>query len=136
MDGPRRLTLSGCLVDNNSASDGGGIYSLGVLTITDSTISNNIAFGTSAGGGGIFVKTLWGIPLDGNYIINSTISGNSTQSNGGGICITYPAPFSFSSTWVFDSTISGNSSAKGGVESILRENTSTQWFIQTTMRPC
>ena len=44
-------TLTGCTIDSNSADIGAGIYSAGNLDLTDSTVSGNSA--TTAGTGGI-----------------------------------------------------------------------------------
>ena len=103
------LTVNNCLVSDNSAigtssvdGDGGGIdtYNNGIVTITESTISNNTASFT---GGGIEND-------DGTLTVTeSTISGNSSGF-GAGIC-------NDSGTTVVDSTISGNlaSNMGGGV---------------------
>jgi predicted outer membrane repeat protein len=83
---------------NNSTGRGGGIYAQGTLTLTESTVSNNLA---SLGSGG-------GIRATGPVtLIQSTVSGNRTMgvnADGGGI---------FSSAYVSlnQSTISGNSTA-------------------------
>lgn len=72
-----KLTMTGgncnsvCPVGNS----GGGIYNSGTLTLTNSTVSGNLA---SAGGGGIY--------NDGTLTLtNSTLSGNLASAGGGGI---------------------------------------------------
>jgi Calx-beta domain len=76
------MTLTGCTVSNNSAPGigvGGGIFNdTGrTLTITDSTVSNNLA----GHGGGIDTNVNSTVT-----VISSTVSGNaSTISAGGGI---------------------------------------------------
>jgi predicted outer membrane repeat protein len=90
------------ITDGNAGAgeDGGGIYSEGALTISDSTISGNSAGGD---GGGIFSQgplTLSGSTLSGNSAVDggglysfaalmtitgSTISGNTAGDEGGGI---------------------------------------------------
>lgn len=96
-------TISGNTV-SGGLSDGGGIYSWeSDITITNSTISDNIVEGTSLGsGGGIYNR-------HGNTtVINSTIANNSTDmtgdsGDGGGI-------FSRNGDLeVINSTVSGNS---------------------------
>src|SRR5690606_9583087 len=71
-------TLDHVTITGNMANQGGGIFNLGVLTITGSTISGNSA----SGGGG-------GIRNGGTLTIEqSTVSGNTTTSGysiGGGI---------------------------------------------------
>jgi Bacterial Ig-like domain (group 3)/Pectate lyase superfamily protein/Fibronectin type III domain len=96
-----KLTINNLVIDGNSAGGkGGGIYSgRGKVTATNSTICNNSASGI---GGGIYSA---GAPL---LVTDSTVSGNSAGSNGGGI-------FNQSSMLsVGDSTLSGNSAQSGG----------------------
>ena len=72
------------MIHHNTASAGGGIYNLRLLTIVNSTISNNkVTFGYSnSNGGGIFNDNgsvaLW----------NVTIAGNDGANLGGGIYFT------------------------------------------------
>jgi hypothetical protein len=108
---PRTATISGVTIRNGyvagTSNWGGGIYTQGSLTITDSIITNNIAAptGTSgSGGGGIYAV---GSPCS-LEVINSTISQNSSGFAGGGImneCV---------QVVITNSTISGNSSTEGG----------------------
>ncbi len=67
--------LNSRVINNSTASEGGGITNWGTLTIDNSLISGN-----SAGddGGGIYNTGVL-------TITNSTITGNSTSGNGGGI---------------------------------------------------
>jgi len=89
-----RVTVKG---GEGAALLGGGIYSQGALTITNSTISGNSA----SYGGGIYIKA--GTAT----ITNSTISGNSATTNGGGI-------ETYVDLNLQNSTVSGNSAALGG----------------------
>lgn len=83
LDGDQnRLTVTNCYITGNSTinGDGGGIYSVGGLTIVNSTVSNNTLNSNTGNGGGIhnfgsstFVMT------------NSTVSGNITGGGVGGI---------------------------------------------------
>lgn len=77
----------------NAATNGGGIFNGNVLTVINSTISNNAA---ANGGGGIFSE------FDVN-ITNSTVSNNTANGGGGGILV---GP---GTNNVTNSTISGNS---------------------------
>jgi CSLREA domain-containing protein len=71
------VTLNSVVVDNNSGDDGAGIENDGVMTINDSTISNNQADSGDDGGG---------IRSSGTLTVNrSTITGNTAGSGGGGI---------------------------------------------------
>ena len=70
------LTLAESVVANNSAGDGGGIFSDGdVLTLTASTVSGN---SSASSGGGIFIS---GGTVQ---ITGSTISGNTLSARGRG----------------------------------------------------
>jgi predicted outer membrane repeat protein len=97
-------TISDNLADGATFAAGGGINSFGAVTVSNSTISRN----SSGGGGGIFAQGAV-------TVSNSTISGNSSLQNarsrgyGGGV-------FSFSGAamTISNSTISGNSADGGG----------------------
>jgi predicted outer membrane repeat protein len=94
------VTVTNSTFSGNSAYDGGGsIYSNGWLTVTNSTFSGNSA--TGVGGGGI---TNTG-PLT---VINSTFSGNSATGVGGGIYSNGSGTLT-----VTNSTFSGNSASDG-----------------------
>ncbi|MCX7427700.1 MAG: right-handed parallel beta-helix repeat-containing protein [Planctomycetia bacterium] len=124
-------SLLGMTVTGGSADRGGGIYSSGTLTITNSTLAGN---SSSYGGGGIYsfgTLTLTNSTLSGNSasdeggiyasdgggiyngwhgtltLTNSTLSGNSTSGCGGGI-------ISSGTISITDSTISDNSAGGGG----------------------
>jgi CSLREA domain-containing protein len=78
-------TLISSTVTGNTAGAGGGIYKNDTgsgLTLIGSTVNDNHAdgdlCGCSGGGGGISTVT-------GGTFVNSTISGNSTDSYGGGV---------------------------------------------------
>ncbi len=97
-------TISGLTIEDGNANQGvgcqgGGIYNSGTLTVTDTTLSDNIS--ASCGGGGIF--------NDGGTltITDSTLSGNSAGNGGGGI---YSESGSVTLT---DSILSGNSGGAG-----------------------
>ena len=86
-DSGATLTLDNTTVDGNIAdddnntdvqvADGGGIYSLGALTLIQSTISNNEARGNNAEGGGIFYGGSTPMIID-----HSLISGNIAVRDG------------------------------------------------------
>ena len=87
-------TIYRCIITDNHASDGGGIYGGG--SITNCTISGNSA--DVDDGGGLY-------DCDGN-ITNCTISENSADGDGGGLC-------SCDGT-ITNCTISGNSARWNG----------------------
>ena len=79
------LTVDNCNIYGNVATNrGGGIYNLGVLTVVDSTITENSTTGLSGtmtsngNGGGIYNLGLL-------TVIDSDISGNEANGYGGGI---------------------------------------------------
>ncbi|TMC67956.1 MAG: CSLREA domain-containing protein [Chloroflexi bacterium] len=71
------VTLDSVVVASNEANDGGGIWNGGSLTVTNSTVRDNLAYST---GGGILNGD-----STGNLIMSgSTISGNQAGGAGGG----------------------------------------------------
>jgi len=102
LDGRSRLKIVGSTISGNSAFNGGGIVSYGVVQIIDSTISGNTASGS---GGGVWAN---GLTMTG-----STVSGNTAASSGGGLT---GSTFNFRSRFVrvADSTISNNSAGTRG----------------------
>jgi predicted outer membrane repeat protein len=107
------VTLTQTTLSENSAiENGGGIYSEGVLTLSNSTLNGNSA---DEHGGGIYSK-------EGTLTVNnSTLSDNTAASNGGGI-------YNFSGTLtVNNSTLNGNSAEYngGGIRNILSDSITT-----------
>ena len=91
------VTVSNNLANLSPSSSGGGISSLGTLSVTDSTISDN---SSNLFGGGVQA-------FGAATIINSTISGNSTNNLGGGIATNQMLT-------IVNATISGNSASRAG----------------------
>jgi predicted outer membrane repeat protein len=92
------ITFTDSTVSGNSAMHtGGGIFTLEHVTLTDSTVSENSAGGS---GGGIYAS--------GDVTLTqSTVSGNSSNHNGGGI-------YGSGNVTLTQSTVSGNSSNHNG----------------------
>ena len=90
------LTLNHLKIANGSYSGGGGLANEGTLTVTNSTMSANMAINNNSGGAIYNVGTL--------TIINSAFSGNSATDTGGGIYN------NGSLVNISNSTFSGNSS--------------------------
>ena len=67
------LTIAECILSNNSAAFGGGIYTSGTLALTNSTLSGNSA----QNGGGIFSDD------ETATLINSILTDNTALNNGG-----------------------------------------------------
>jgi hypothetical protein len=98
------VTLQDLTIENGAGNAAGGIFNLGTLTLTDSTVSRNT--GVSGGAGGI--DNAGGGEGNGTMTItDSTISGNTASTNGGGI-------ISQGTATIIASTISGNTAITGG----------------------
>ena len=92
------LVLSGSIVSANKAAEGAGLFNVGTLTISQTSISNNAATGH---GGGLYNAGM-------ATIIASTLSGNAAYGDGGGI-------YNESTVLLTNCTISGNTaSVQGG----------------------
>jgi hypothetical protein len=91
------LTLSNSTLSGNSAVNGGGIDNEGTLTLISSTFSDNRA--SESGGGILNVGEL--------TLVGSTLSGNSTAFEGGGI-------FSNHTLTLTNCTLSGNRANESG----------------------
>src|SRR5262249_44028356 len=96
----------------------------GSLTITRSTLRDNVAWdGTSAGAGG----AIYNQANPGNatlQIYTSTLTGNSAYSDGGAIATTASAPGVTSTVTIADSTISGNTAGSSGGIRATKSSTS------------
>jgi hypothetical protein len=106
---PGRLTMTNSTISGNVATSlGGGLLNTGVSTITNSTISANVATQDAAGGGG-------GISNEGSLTVaNSTISGNSASLGGGIKNVQTQFIFHPGVSNITSSTISDNSASQGG----------------------
>ncbi len=95
-------SLNGLTISNGNGSGGhlsglgGGIYNIGRLTLTNTTVSGN----SGDGGAGLLNSGIL-------TLINSTVSGNVTSGSGGGI-------YNIGSATIINSTLSGNSADQGG----------------------
>ena len=95
------LTLTDTALSGNSAnSRGGGILTYGAATLTNVTLSDNIAHH----GGGIYSSDF----NSNTTLTNTTLSGNEAAVRGGGIC-NYRGTATLTNT-----TLSGNSADQGG----------------------
>jgi len=92
------------IADGRSNTNGGGIVNLGILTVTSSSFSGNLAFGA---GGGILNDG----PVAMLTVVNSTFSGNSAGSSFAGGGAIYSGGLSLT---VLNCTFYGNSAAGGG----------------------
>ena len=101
------IMLDRVYIYGNNAVIGGGVYTVGLLVIRNSTISENIATGNC---GGI---CSFGT---GTAIVNSTVSGNSSGNFGGGICVNGSSNSSLTNV-----TITNNSARYGGGTAYLAE---------------
>jgi CSLREA domain-containing protein len=101
--GTGALFVDSVVLSDNEASSGAAIgYSDGNTIITDSTLSGNRAMGPDVFGGAIAGVMGFGAPGSAQ-LINSTVTGNSSQDFGGAINLSGTA-----SLTILSSTISGN----------------------------
>ena len=92
------VTLRALTIQHGNGTHGGGIFNVGILTVTDSTLANNAA--SEGGGIATYVKlTVTGSTLANNFarsgggidnsgtliVTNSTLTNNSANTTGGGI---------------------------------------------------
>jgi hypothetical protein len=95
------VALSELTIQNGFASNGGGIYNNGILTVNHAAVSGNSAQNYCCGSGG-------GIYNNGKMTVNkSTLSGNSANAGGGGIS-------NNGTLRITNSTLSGNLGFSGG----------------------
>jgi hypothetical protein len=125
--------LSGLTIKDGSAPEaGGGLFNEGTVTLTDCTVSGNVASASTGIGGGVsYGGGMWNYgtvtltnctvsansALNGGGILtfgrgtatltNCTISGNNAGGGGGGV-------FSSGTTTLTNCTVSGNSAGFGG----------------------
>ena len=97
------LTMASCIISGNQiANKGGGIHNTGTLTLLDSTVSSNQAFGGDVG-----LSMGGGISNTGSMtIINGSVASNFCWLAGGGI-------WNEAMMTITDTTISGNESSGG-----------------------
>ena len=102
------VEISGVTIQNgNVDSQGGGIQNRADLSLTDSTVSGNMA---STRGGGIHSGAYFG----NTTLTNSTVSGNTTSGGGGGISHSSAS----GGLGLSNSTVSGNTAYTGaGIQS-------------------
>ena len=95
-------TLKACAIVGNTASDGGGVYVNGTVSLLNCTVAGNAA---STAGGGVYVDFNAG----GCAIASSTLSGNTSAGTGGGLEVSYGAAAS-----LVGSLIAGNTAGNNG----------------------
>jgi hypothetical protein len=111
-DGTLALTRS-AVTDNYSASEGGGLFTFGTATITDSTLSGNSA----SYGGGIATGGVLTVRRSAVHD-NATCCGVIFGVDGGGI-------YNFGKAIVLDSTVEGNATLRGSGGGIFNDSFAT-----------
>jgi len=108
VEGGANVSLDHAFISTNQSEQyGGGIVSVGTLSVTNSTIADNIA---GQDGGAILNANI--LTID-----HSTISGNSSSTLGGGIAnglLISSTSFLIGTLNASDVTLSGNTAAGGG----------------------
>jgi hypothetical protein len=102
------VTLNDCVIKDNQADRGGGIYNEGLLRMNRCTVSGNSAIYY---GGGIYSDSSG--PGGAMWLTNCTISGNSASEGGGGIYNNAWAGMSSVYSTIANNQATG-ASAKGG----------------------
>lgn len=113
------VSIAGSNFSGNAApgGNGGAIYSVGTLTLTDSTVTANSAFGTLGKGGGIYATRGASGPAASVTLVRTTIDSNMTRFGGGGVSVDNPGPETLTLT-ATNCTISGNTTTQsdgGGI---------------------
>ncbi len=82
-NGAVTATITGSTINGNTATgDGGAIVNLSPLSLSDSTITGNIALGVSGAGGGAIYQFSEGSSPE-LYLTNVTLAGNNHETAGG-----------------------------------------------------
>lgn len=106
-----RLTVSQSTLTLNVAglriSTGGGISNFGILTISNSSITRNRALGVGAYGGGLFNSPTGNLTIYHSTIFGNSATGSLNPGEAGGLVILGTAS-------ITRSTISGNRAGAGG----------------------
>lgn len=128
VDSDAHTTIRNCVLDGNSAVNGGGVRNYGTLTIYNSTLINNTS---GLGGGGIYnsgVVTINSSTLSSNSTLYSYATGGGITNSNGGTLILNNCTLSNNSAYfgggifningstvtVNNSTVSNNSANSGG----------------------
>jgi predicted outer membrane repeat protein len=121
--------LTDCTFNANSAKYSGGLGNYGTVTLTDSTVSSNVAWLDDGGLSNTGTVDLTNCLVSGNQagiacgglstigianLTDCTISGNASQTNGGGLANGESEFGSPGELVLTDCTISGNSTKNGG----------------------
>ncbi len=118
------VTLRDCVIQNNTASSGGGIENWGALTIERCTISGNVATGNFGGGGIYNLGTL--VLIDSSVVNNHA---DTASANGGGI-LNNNDPGEY--VHLIRTTLSGNSADNQG-SALKDQGDGPVWLANVTV---
>jgi predicted outer membrane repeat protein len=106
--GEETATIQGNMFQQNTAGgNGGALYaSVVAVTISDNLVAGNKQTGSSSTGGGVWVDASSQL-----FLINNTITGNTSAGGGGGVAFQVDGVVPFLN--VFNNIIWGNSGAPG-----------------------
>jgi len=118
INGNEKVSITNCVFTDNSASNGGAVYSVG--NITNSTFTNNSA---SDDGGAVYYDY-----SSSSSITNSTFTNNSASDDGGAVYYDY-SDSSISS--ITNSTFTNNSAYDGGAVSYYYDRSDSDSSISS-----
>lgn len=110
------VTMSGVTIENgNSQNVGGGLFNNGTLTMTNCTVSNNIATGINEWGGGIYNSGQ--LNLIKSTVANNT-AGSASANNAYGGAIYNQGPMVITDSTISGNTVAGTPAYGGGIFNI------------------
>jgi hypothetical protein len=140
VNGPHTVSLNSLTIQNGSASQGGGIYNLGELNLSETVVVNNVA--VDFGGGIYHASTLNTLTVENSEILSngatdanssgggvytegpltittSTIDGNNAGDEGGGISLEgASSSLDMTGSMVSNNSINASNGAGGGISSL------------------
>src|SRR5262249_43477442 len=110
-----KMIVTGCTLNGNSAlRGGGGIYTFGVATVANSTLSNN-----SAGfGGAIVLGSVFAFGTHTLTLTSTVLNANHASANGGAI-------YNFNASILSGCTLTDNSTTSGDGGGVYNAGTVT-----------
>ncbi|MCL2488171.1 MAG: InlB B-repeat-containing protein [Oscillospiraceae bacterium] len=122
------FNMTGGLIDENEATDGGGIYAVGALTLKGGTIGHCIAASRGGGvyaGGALTIEN--GVVITGNHLEGTGTGTTDTDGRGNGAGVHARGVFTMNGGVISNNTVSQGVSLRGG--GVYVYSTSTKAII-------